>query len=265
MRRPLPFVLVALLGAGAGLGMGLGLSEGAKTQPAQRDTGAPAPRSVHSRTPRTSVPGPTSAVSAGRFDIEPPCAGIVSSPLLRPAIDLRPELLTASDLPPGAAVDGPHETSTRSSTTFASVPTTTPAAYETATLYHDDLPGGSALVEVSEVIGDVGSASLATELLSTLETDLNSPACNLEGSQLVALPDIQPPITVTVTGGASSAGAIQSARLFTVRGSELICLTWTSQSVLNAAGEPPKPSLPALPDSAAMSRVVEAALADAAR
>ena len=43
-------------------------------------------------------------------------------------------------------------------------------AYETVTLFKDTSPGGTSHLDLDEVIGDVGSASLATDLLSMLNT-----------------------------------------------------------------------------------------------
>jgi hypothetical protein len=200
------------------------------------------------------------SLSAGSFFVEP-CAAIVGSPLSTSSTDLRPSLLTATQLPAGAIIDGPHQTANNLSKVWASVPTTSPAAYESLTLYQAKTPGGTATLMLAEVIGDVGSASFANQLLSVLDADLNGPACNPNGENTIPLPGTRPPVTATVSGGQTSNGSARAERLFAVQGSRLLCLTWTSYVAVNASGLSPTRNLPALPGGPAMAQVLNAALA----
>ncbi len=143
----------------------------------------------------------------------------------------------------------------------ASVPSTSPAAYETVTLYRDISPGGTAALTLDEVIGDVGTASFARQFLSVLDADLNGPNCNPNGADTVPLPGTNPPTTATLSGGQGSNGSIRSERLFAAKGSRLLCLTWTSQLTVSPRGLSPEPILPSLPDGSTMAQVLNAALA----
>ena len=134
-------------------------------------------------------------------------------------------------------------------------------AHETVTLFKDTSPGGTSHLDLDEVIGDVGSASLATQLLSMLNTDLKAPTCSPNGSEPILLPGSSPQVTAAVASGEASSGAIRTAKLFAAQGSELLCLTWTSQTELNATGANPEPMLPSLPDALTMAKVLDAALA----
>jgi hypothetical protein len=228
---------------------------------------APSPAPHHqgstATTQRASVPNSTTTsapLSTSSFFIEP-CAGIVGSPVLRSDLDLQPFLLTATQLPAGAVIKGPHQTSTSEPKTWASVPSTSPAAYETITLYQSTSPGGAATLQLDEVIGDVGSASFASQLLSMLDADLNGPNCNPNGTDTVPLPGTSPPVSATVSGGEASSGSVRGERLFAAEGSRLLCLTWTSNVAVNASGLSPAPDLPTLPDGYAMAQALDTALA----
>jgi hypothetical protein len=208
-------------------------------------------------TSTTTTSDPTSLRS---FSVEP-CADIVRSPLLRSDTDQQPLLLSAAQLPVGASIDGPHQTSTTESTMVASVPSTSPAAYETVTLSQDTSPGGTVTLTLDEVIGDVGSVNFARQFLSALDADLNGPNCNPNGADTVSLPGSNPPTTATLSAGQGSNGSIRSERLFAAKGSRLLCLTWTSQLVVSPSGLNPEPTVPPLPDGSAMAQTLDTALA----
>jgi hypothetical protein len=212
----------------------------------------------------TTVPAPFSASS---FFVEP-CAAIVGSPPLTSNLDLRPFVLTSAQLPAGAVIDGPHQTSTTPAEpmTYASVPTTSPAAYENISLSQTTTPSGGAGRSLSEVIGDVASASFALQLLSMLDTDLTGPSCGSNGKpDMVLLPGTNPPVTAAVSGGQARSGSVSGARLFAAKGSRLLCLTWGSSSTYNGFGHfgaaNSLPNLPPLPDASEMAQVLKTALA----
>jgi hypothetical protein len=210
-------------------------------------------------TPTTSGP-----LSASSFLVEP-CASIVGSPPARSHLDLRPFLLAAAQLPAGAVVDDPQQTSSTVSRTYASVPTTSPAAYEGITLLAGTTtPGGSGGgLGLNEVIGDVGSVGLARPLLSELDADMTGPNCNSSNRQTIPLPGTSPPVSATIMGGESRAGSVLGERLFAAKGSRLLCLTWNSGNTVNGSGpgnsSPPNPA--PLPDASEMAQVLNAALA----
>jgi hypothetical protein len=209
-------------------------------------------------------PTASARLSASSFFVEP-CAAIVGSPSLTSNLDLRPFLLTAAQLPAGVVIDGPHHTSTTPGQpmTYASVPTTSPAAYENISLSHTSTAGGGALRGLSEVIGDVGSATFANQLLSVLDADLAGPTCGSDGRpDMVPLPGTIPPVSAAVSGGTQRSGSESGAKLFAAKGSRLICLTWSSSSTYNGFG-PPKsvPNLPPLPDASEIAQVLKSALA----
>jgi hypothetical protein len=179
----------------------------------------------------------------------------------RSDLDLQTMLLGPAQLPADVSIDGPHQTSATESTMAASVPSTSPAAYETVTLYQITSPGGTAALTLDEVIGDVGSASFAGQFLSTLDAELNGPNCNPSGADTVPLPGSNPPTTATLSGGQGSNGSIRSEKLFAAKGSRLLSLTWTSQVVVSPSGLDAEPTLPTLPDGSEMSQVLNAALA----
>jgi hypothetical protein len=178
-------------------------------------------------------------------------------------LDFRPFLLTAAQLPAKAVIDGPHETSDTQSSIYTSVPTTSPAAYENITLYTASTPAGSANLALSEVIGDVGSASFASQLVSTLDGDLNGPGCNASEKDIVPLPGTSPPVSATLSAGAQRGRTESGARLFAAKGSRLVCLTWGDGSSVNEGGDVPGrlPRVPPLPDAAAMAQGLNTALA----
>ena len=180
------------------------------------------------------------------------------SPLLQPRIDLEGQLLTVADLFSALAVDGPQETSTSVKTTWASVPSISPAAFEGITLSRANAPGGTAQLVLQEVIGDVGSVALAAELATDLGSAAGSRACDPD-VETVPLPGSNPPATAFVSGGLTSAGATRSAVVYATRGAEVLALSWTSSTASNAtAGAVPE--LPALPDADAMGGVLALAL-----
>ena len=221
------------------------------------------PGSTTTTTATTARTTPNSAaLSAGSFFVEP-CANIVGSPLPTSKMDLRPFLLSAAQLPAGAAIDGPHQTSNTPPKIYASVPTSSPAAYENISLYAASTPAGTAGVSLSEVIGDVGSASFASQLLSVLDADLNGPGCNASGKDIVPLPGTSPPVSATVSGGTQRGRSEFGARLFAAKGSRLVCLTWGSDVSVNGSGDVRGrvPRLPPLPDRSAMALVLNSALA----
>jgi hypothetical protein len=176
-------------------------------------------------------------------------------------MDLRPFLLSAAQLPAGAVIDGPHQTSNTPPMIYASVPTTSPAAYENITLFTATTPGGTAALRLSEVIGDVGSANYASQLLSILDADLNGPGCNPNGADTISLPGTNPHVSATSSGGKQRSGSEFGARLFAAKGSRLLCLTWGSNVAVNASGLSPEPILPPLPDGSRMAQVLNTALA----
>ena len=209
-------------------------------------------------TATTTTTTPDSApLSAGSFFVEP-CANIVGSPLPTSNMDLRPFLLSAAQLPAGAVIDGPHQTSDTPPKIYASVPTSSPAAYETISLFAASTPAGTAGVSLSEVIGDVGSASFASQLLAGLDADLNGPGCNASGKDIVPLPGTSPPVSATVSSGTQRGRSEFGARLFAVKGSRLVCLTWGSDVSVNGSGDVRGrvPRLPPPPDKSAMARVL---------
>jgi hypothetical protein len=218
---------------------------------------------VHSSTTTTTTTTATSALlSASSFFFEP-CAAIVGSPPVTSNLDLRPFLLGAAQLPAGGVIDGPHQTSTTPAEpkTYASVPTTSPVAYENITLSTATTSGGTAALGLSEVIGDVGSVSFANQLLSMLDADLNGPGCNPNGADTISLPGTNPPVSATSRSGKQRSGSELGARLFAAKGSRLLCLTWGSNVAVNASGLSAEPSLPPLPDGPAMAQVLNTALA----
>jgi hypothetical protein len=170
-------------------------------------------------------------------------------------------LLGLRDVAPGSTVAGPHQTATTQSTFVASVPSTSPTAYETITLYQETTAGGTATLALDEVIGDVDSARFARQLLSMLDADINASNCNPNGSDSVMLPGTNPPVTAVLSGGQASNGSVRSERLFASQGSRLLCLTWTSGTTINPSGAYEAPSLPALPNGSAMAQVLNTALA----
>lgn len=215
-----------------------------------------------SATTTTATTTPTSApLSAGSFFVEP-CANIVGSPLVTSSVDLQPFLLSAAQLPAGAIIDGPHQTSS-TPPIYASVPTTSPAAYENISLSGASTRAGTADVSLSEVIGDVGSASFASQLLSMLDVDLNGPGCNPSGEDMVLLPGTSPPVSATLSAGTQRGRSELGARLFAAKGSRLVCLTWGSGVSVRGSGDVPGrlPPLPPLPDKSEMARVLNSALA----
>jgi hypothetical protein len=177
-------------------------------------------------------------------------------------VDLRPFLLGAAQLPAGAVIDGPHQTSNTPPQIYASVPTTSPAAYENITLSTASTPAGTAGVSLSEVIGDVGSTSYASQLLSMLDADLNGPGCNASRRDVVPLPGTSPPVSATFSGGTQRGRAEFGARLFAAKGSRLICLTWGAGVSIKGSGDVSGrlPRLPPLPDKSAMAQVLNTAL-----
>ena len=223
-----------------------------------------------STTTTTTTTGTTSAplsagsarLSARNFFVQP-CANIVASPLTTSNLDLRPFLLSAAQLPAGAIIDGPHRTSNTPPKIYASVPTTSPAAYENITLYTASAPAGAAGLELSEVIGDVGSASFASQLLSMLDADLNGPDCNANGKDIVPLPGTSPPVSATLSAGTQRGRSELGARLFAAKGSRLVCLAWGSSVSVAGSGDIAGrlPRLPPLPDKSAMAQVLNTALA----
>jgi hypothetical protein len=216
--------------------------------------------SMHQSTLPRSTRTTSAPLSAASFFVEP-CASIVGSPLSTSETDLEPFLLGATQLPAGSIIDGPHQTSNSGSRVWASVPTASPASYETITLYDATTPGGTATLRLDEVIGDVGSASFASQLLSMLDADLNGPDCNPNGTDTVHLPGSSPAVTATVSGGQGSSGSVRGEKLFAAQGSRLLCLTWTSNVAVNARGLSSAPNLPPLPDGPGMAQVLYNALA----
>lgn len=219
------------------------------------------PRSTTTATTATTTPN-SAPLSAGSFFVEP-CANIVGSAPPTSNVDLRPFLLSAAQLPAGAVIDGPHQTSNTPPKIYASVPTSSPAAYENISLSATSTPAGTAGVSLSEVIGDVGSASFASQLLSVLDADLNGPGCNASGNDVVPLPGTNPPVSATISSGAQRGRSEFGARLFAAKGSRLVCLTWGSDVSVNGSGDVQGrvPRLPPLPDKSAMARVLNSALA----
>ena len=66
---------------------------------------------------------------------------------------------------------------------------------------------------LSEVIGDVDSASFASQLLSMLDADLNGSDCNPNGTETVSLPGTSPPVAATVSGGQARSGSARGETL----------------------------------------------------
>jgi hypothetical protein len=187
----------------------------------------------------------------------------VASPLPTSNIDLRPFLLAAAQLPAKAVVDGPHQT-TDTPPVYASVPTTSPAAYENISLYSATTPSGSAFMGLREVIGDVGSASFASQLLSMLDTDLNGPGCNTSEKDIVPLPGTSPPVSATLSSGSQRGRYESDATLFAAKGSRLIYLSWGSGVNVSPSAlgwGKGLPHLPPPPDASAMAHVLKTALA----
>jgi hypothetical protein len=146
---------------------------------------------------------------------------------------------------------------------YASVPTTTPAAYENITLSTDTTPAGSAALRLSEVIGDLGSASLASQWLSMLDAELNGRNCNAGRHDIVPLPGTSPPVSATFSGGTQRGRSEAGAKLFAAKGTRLVCLTWGSDVSVNGSGDVSGrlPRALPLPDKSAMARVLKATLA----
>lgn len=243
--------------------MGTGCSESRSATPSDTLTrSGAASTATHSSPVRRSASTRTTSapLSMGSFFVEP-CANIVGSPLPTSNLDLRPFLLSAAELPKAALIDGPHRTSNTPPKIYASVPTTSPAAYETITLYSAKTPGGMAALNLSEVIGDVGSASFASQWLAKLNADLSGPGCNPGGSNSIPLPGTNPPVNATTSGGTQRSGRELGAKLFAMKGSRLLCLTWESFVSINASGSGDLPNLPPLPDGPEMARVLTNALA----
>jgi hypothetical protein len=236
--------IVGLLCTGAIAG---GCATSARQATQSRSTTSTTPRSL-----RTTAP-----LTAKSFFIEP-CASIVGSPILQSKLNLTPMLLGAADLPSGATLDGPHRTSPTVTPTWASVPTTSPAAYETVTLSRVTSPGGTARLTFEEVIGDVGSLALAGQLLAQVNAGLDAPTC--KPSATVQIPGTDPMVTATLSGGEASSGSLRSERLFAAVGSRMLCLTWSSQVQIDSSGLNPVPTLPALPGTGAVAQVLRAAL-----
>jgi hypothetical protein len=187
----------------------------------------------------------------------------VTSAVQTSDVDLRPFLLSAAQLPANAVIDGPHQT-TGPLPVYASVPTASPAAYENILLYSASTSSGSGFVQLREVIGDVGSASFASQLLSTLDTDLNEHGCYTSPTDIVPLPGTSPPVSATLSSGGQRGRSEFDATLFAAKGSRLIYLSWGSGITVSPDGSWGKglPHLPAQPDGAAMARVLKTALAD---
>jgi hypothetical protein len=241
--RPVALVaLVALVVAGCGPGPSAAAPAG-RHHPTTTGAGG-------------STRGRGTPVTAASFSFES-CAALVRSPLRRPGVDSRPRLLVAADLPAGAVLDGPHQTSTHEAVQWASVPSTGPAAYETATVVSETEPGGNASVTLDEVVGDVGSSALAAHLLSKLDAEVDGPGCNPGGAETLSLPGTS--VTATVSGGETSEGTVRGAQLFAARGPRLLSLRWTSGVQVNPAGLRPVPAQPALPGAAAMAATLRAA------
>jgi hypothetical protein len=224
---------------------------GAPKQSASTTTSRPI---LAHNTPTTSVP-----LSAASFDLGP-CADIATSPLLNPDLDLRSMLLGPADLPAGATISGPHQTTASRGKFAASVPSTSPAAYEDITLYTDTSAGGTSQLLLSEVIGDVTSVNLANQLLAMLDAEISGPHCSPGGSDTISLPGTSPSVSATRSGGQASSGSTQSERLFAAQGSRLLCLTWTSSTANSAAGLSAEPTPQALPDAYEMTQVLNTAL-----
>jgi hypothetical protein len=217
---------------------------------------------IPTTTTTTTTTTTSAPLSARNFFVQP-CANIVASPLTTSNLDLRPFLLSAAQLPAAAIIDGPHQTSNTPPKIYASVPTTSPAAYENITLYTATTLAGAAGLELSEVIGDVGSASFASQLLSMLDADLNGPGCNANGKDIVPLPGTSSPVSATLSAGTQRGRSELGARLFAAKGSRLICLAWGSSVSVAGSGDIPGhlPRLPPLPDKFAMAQVLNTALA----
>ena len=208
------------------------------------------------------LPGGSAPLSAGNYFVQA-CASIVASPLPTSNVDLRPFLLSSAQLPARAIIDGPHQTSITPPKIYASVPTSSPAAYENITLHTATTSAGAAGLGLSEVIGDVGSASFASQLLAMLDVDLNGPGCNANGRDVVPLPGTSPPVSATLSGGSQRGRSERGARLFAAKGSLLVCLTWGSDVSVAGSGDTPGrlPRLPPLPGKTAMAQVLNTALA----
>jgi hypothetical protein len=208
------------------------------------------------------LPGASAPLSAGNYFVQA-CASIVASPLPTSNVDLRPFLLSRAQLPARAIIDGPHQTSITPPKIYASVPTSSPAAYENITLHTATTSAGAAGLGLSEVIGDVGSASFASQLLAMLDADLNGPGCNANGRDVVPLPGTSPPVSATLSGGSQRGRSERGARLFAAKGSRLVCLTWGSDVSVAGSGDTPGrlPRLPPLPGKTAMAQVLNTALA----
>jgi len=188
----------------------------------------------------------------------------VTSPAPTSNVDLRPFLLGAKQLPAKAVIDGPHQTAV-TPPVYASVPTTSPAAFENITLYSATTNTGSgtasAFMALKEVIGDVGSTNFASQLLPALDADLNGPGCYTQ-HDIVPLPGTSPPVSAIRSSGAQRGHAALLETLFAAKGSRLIYLSWSSDVGANPPDVTPFLShLPPLPDAAAMARELKTALA----
>ncbi len=226
----------------------------------------PTTTSPTSTTTTTMSTAPSSAESAalnaGGFSVQP-CAVQVTSPAPTSNVDLRPFLLGAKQLPAKAVIDGPHQTAV-TPPVYASVPTTSPAAFENITLYSATTNTGSgtasAFMALKEVIGDVGSTNFASQLLPALDADLNGPGCYTQ-HDIVPLPGASPPVSAIRFSGAQRGRVELGETLFAAKGSRLVCLSWSGQ----VYGTPGWGSLlahfPPLPDAAAMARDLKTALA----
>ncbi len=184
-----------------------------------------------------------------------PCGGIASSSDLHPDVDNRSLLLTQDGSPQGYEFGVPQVA--KGPTIIASVPSSSPAVYESLVV-----PASLGGWGGQEVIGEVESSEVASQLAHQVESDLVS----CYGGPQVALPTSRPGVTAeTYAFGLSrSNGSIRNATVTVAQGRFIVSLQWHASNTCSTYGggacPPPAASAPAMPSALNMAEVVDAAL-----
>jgi hypothetical protein len=213
--------------------------------------------------PTTSLPSQTTnagspTVSTSMFTMET-CGGIITNPNLRPTVNHEDLLMPLSDIPPGFTSPGPKMTVASLGVFYASVPSTAPVVYVAFTSGSGGVQGSGGNVEsIDETIGDVGSASVAAEMVTRIQQAAVHQQC-LPCGQIMDLPGPIPNLKSIVGCGGSRAGAIADATVLAAKGPYVINVMWGNQSYASDSS-PPSPTLP-LPSLPKLASLVDAALA----
>lgn len=187
------------------------------------------------------APATTSTVASTTIPSTPfameTCGGILTDQNLRPTVSLQGFLLTPDDVPSGYTTKGGHTTGTTGAEFSASVPSTVPVWY----IHFSKRPDvGQAeartlpFYAISETIGEVGSAEVATQQVARIMAALGQGQCNPDGSS-VPVPGSVPGLTAIEGFGGSSAGSLADATVLVAKGPYVVNVMWSSQSLSETA------------------------------